>query len=290
MPALPRTLPSRPLRACHPAWRRRSLSRGSARPARTSFSSPRMSDAAGVEPRDEAVPRPLATGAGMVTSRVVRALHPPLRVWRLLDRTPPRSMTRSAAAPLDCCQHAQAERSAHHAGCCSSREAAVVESGGGSVTLRRKTTSACSPSWVSSSNCMAVCSHSGASSWRGEGAPDFRGAGLAAEIETGRVRSATRHGGHFQFAPGGFMHDSRGKGVGDAKMLSSAQREWIRRQGRVARAIEASQRRASGRFSRSAASRADEPRSAWDGIRKALNRGRLCASGARERAAAHADR
>ena len=62
-------------------------------------------------------------------------------------RTPPRSMTRSAAAPLDCCQHAQAERSAHHAGCCSSREAAMVESGGGSVTLRRKTTSACSPSW-----------------------------------------------------------------------------------------------------------------------------------------------
>jgi hypothetical protein len=49
------------------------------------------------------------------------------------------------------------------------------------------------------------------------------------------------------------MHDLVGKGVGDTKMLSSAQREWIRRQGRVARAIEASQRRASGRFSRSVA-------------------------------------
>jgi len=32
--------------------------------------------------------------------------------------------------------------------------------------------------------------------------------------------------------------------------LSSAEREWIRRQGRVARALEAAQRRSTGRFSR----------------------------------------
>jgi hypothetical protein len=32
--------------------------------------------------------------------------------------------------------------------------------------------------------------------------------------------------------------------------LSAAQREWIRRQGRVSRAIEAAQRRSSGHFSR----------------------------------------
>jgi hypothetical protein len=34
------------------------------------------------------------------------------------------------------------------------------------------------------------------------------------------------------------------------KTLSAAEREWIRRQGRVSRAIEAAQRRSSGRFSR----------------------------------------
>jgi hypothetical protein len=34
------------------------------------------------------------------------------------------------------------------------------------------------------------------------------------------------------------------------KTLSSSEREWIRRQGRVARAVEAAQRRSSGRFSR----------------------------------------
>ena len=48
------------------------------------------------------------------------------------------------------------------------------------------------------------------------------------------------------------------------KRLSSAEREWIRRQGRVSRAIEASQRRSSGRFSRVAkapGSRLTEPTS-----------------------------
>jgi hypothetical protein len=34
------------------------------------------------------------------------------------------------------------------------------------------------------------------------------------------------------------------------RTLSAADREWIREQGRVARALEASQRRSSGRFSR----------------------------------------
>lgn len=69
------------------------------------------------------------------------------------------------------------------------------------------------------------------------------------------------------------MHDLLAKGVGDTTRLSSAQREWIRRQGRVARAIEASQRRANGRFSRSAAPpELDEPRSARDGTRKARTR------------------
>ena len=34
------------------------------------------------------------------------------------------------------------------------------------------------------------------------------------------------------------------------KTLSSAEREWIRQQGRVARALEAAQRRSTGRFSR----------------------------------------
>jgi hypothetical protein len=34
------------------------------------------------------------------------------------------------------------------------------------------------------------------------------------------------------------------------KTLSSAERDWIRQQGRVSRAIEAAQRRTSGRFSR----------------------------------------
>jgi len=38
----------------------------------------------------------------------------------------------------------------------------------------------------------------------------------------------------------------------DATRLSAAQRDWIRRQARVARALEASQRRASGRFRRDA--------------------------------------
>ena len=35
--------------------------------------------------------------------------------------------------------------------------------------------------------------------------------------------------------------------------LSPAQRDWIRRQGRISRALEAAQRRSSGRFSRTAA-------------------------------------
>ena len=34
------------------------------------------------------------------------------------------------------------------------------------------------------------------------------------------------------------------------RALSSAEREWIRRQGRVSRALEAAQRRSTGRFSR----------------------------------------
>jgi hypothetical protein len=34
------------------------------------------------------------------------------------------------------------------------------------------------------------------------------------------------------------------------KALTSAEREWIRRQGRVSRALEAAQRRSTGRFSR----------------------------------------
>jgi hypothetical protein len=34
------------------------------------------------------------------------------------------------------------------------------------------------------------------------------------------------------------------------RTLSSAEREWIRQQGRVSRALEAAQRRSSGRFSR----------------------------------------
>jgi len=35
--------------------------------------------------------------------------------------------------------------------------------------------------------------------------------------------------------------------------LTPAQRDWIRRQGRISRALEAAQRRSSGRFSRTAA-------------------------------------
>lgn len=41
-----------------------------------------------------------------------------------------------------------------------------------------------------------------------------------------------------------------GKTVSIQRALSAAEREWIRRQGRVSRAIEAAQRRSSGRFAR----------------------------------------
>jgi hypothetical protein len=47
------------------------------------------------------------------------------------------------------------------------------------------------------------------------------------------------------------------------RTLSSAERDWIRQQGRVSRAIEAAQRRSSGRFTRSTTA----PGAARDGMR-----------------------
>ncbi len=46
------------------------------------------------------------------------------------------------------------------------------------------------------------------------------------------------------------MHDLAGTRVGGARTLSPEERERLRRDGRVARALEAAQRRTTGRFSR----------------------------------------
>lgn len=48
------------------------------------------------------------------------------------------------------------------------------------------------------------------------------------------------------------MHDLAARPVRDTTTLSPEQREWIRRQGRVARALEATQRSIAPRFSRAA--------------------------------------
>jgi len=56
------------------------------------------------------------------------------------------------------------------------------------------------------------------------------------------------------------MYDLPGKRFGDRLTLSPAQREWIRRQGRVSRALEAAHRRREGRFARSASAPRRAPR------------------------------
>jgi hypothetical protein len=67
------------------------------------------------------------------------------------------------------------------------------------------------------------------------------------------------------------MHDSPTIRDRDATPLSAGQRDWIRREGRVARALEAAQRRGGRRFARSAA----KPPRASGAPRSTEPRGRL---------------
>ena len=48
------------------------------------------------------------------------------------------------------------------------------------------------------------------------------------------------------------MHSPAGPRVGGTTTLTTEQRDWITRQGRIARALEAARRRTDGRFSRAA--------------------------------------